>query len=206
MKTKIKHLIIIGLGLALLFGYSTTISAQKPFVTVEKMPNYPGGENAMQEFIKNNLKYPKEAQEQGIQGRVTVQFVVEENGELSNITVIRGLDSACDAEAVRAIKSMPKWSPGMQDGKNVPVYFNLPIQFKLGKESISDGKKIKDTILFYNGKEISTTQLENDMLKDEGESSTLIIKVLTTDEATKKYGEITSGKRTVEISSLDKQN
>lgn len=204
MKTKIKHLIAITLGIALFFGFSTNVGAQKIYAVVETMPSYPGGEKAMQEFIMNNLKYPEEAQKKGIQGRVTVRFVVEENGELSNITIIRGLDSACDTEAVRVIKSMPKWSPGMQNGKNVPVYFNLPIQFRLEKESIPESKEIKNIIYFYNGKEISITQLESETPKKEGESNTITIKVLTSNEAFSKYGEITNGKKTIEISSIDK--
>lgn len=104
---------------------------EKPFVTVEVMPGFPGGEKEMQRFIRDNLKYPLEAQEQGIQGRVTIRFVVEKDGQLSNITVVKGIDAECDYEAVRVLKSMPKWIPGRQNNENVAVYFNLPIQFKL---------------------------------------------------------------------------
>jgi len=104
---------------------------EKPFVTVEQMPTFPGGETEMQKFIGQNLKYPVVAQESGIQGRVTVRFVVSKTGAIEDVTVIRGIDPSCDKEAVRVVKSMPKWIPGKQNGLNVPVYFTLPIVFRL---------------------------------------------------------------------------
>lgn len=104
---------------------------EKPFVTVEQMPTFPGGEIEMQKFIRDNLRYPVVAQESGIQGRVTLRFVVSKTGAIENVTVVRGIDPSCDKEAVRVVKSMPKWIPGKQNGLNVPVYFNLPIQFRL---------------------------------------------------------------------------
>lgn len=104
---------------------------EKPFVTVEQMPTFPGGEAEMQKFIREHLRYPVVAQESGIQGRVTLRFVVSKTGAIENVTVVRGIDPSCDKEAVRVVQSMPKWIPGKQNGMNVPVYFNLPIQFKL---------------------------------------------------------------------------
>lgn len=104
---------------------------EKPFVTVEQMPTFPGGEAEMQKFIRDNLRYPVVAQEAGIQGRVTLRFVVSKTGAIENVTVVRGIDPSCDKEAVRVVQSMPKWIPGKQNGLNVPVYFNLPIQFRL---------------------------------------------------------------------------
>ncbi|MDR0824908.1 MAG: TonB family protein [Prevotella sp.] len=104
---------------------------EKPFVTVEQMPTFPGGEVEMQKFIGNNLKYPVVAQESGIQGRVTIRFVVSKTGAIEDVTVMRGIDSSCDKEAVRVVKSMPRWNPGKQNGLSVPVYFTLPIVFKL---------------------------------------------------------------------------
>ncbi|GHV16235.1 cell envelope biogenesis protein TonB [Bacteroidia bacterium] len=104
---------------------------EKPFVTVEQMPTFPGGEVEMQKFIRDNLRYPIVAQEAGIQGRVTLRFVVSKTGAIENVTVVRGIDPSCDKEAVRVVQSMPKWIPGKQNGLNVPVYFNLPIQFRL---------------------------------------------------------------------------
>ncbi|MFV0418301.1 MAG: energy transducer TonB [Dysgonomonas sp.] len=104
---------------------------EKPFYTVEQMPGFPGGESEMNKFISDNLKYPVVAQESGIQGRVTIRFVVTKTGEISDVTVVRGIDPSCDKEAMRVVKAMPKWIPGKQNGLNVPVYFTLPIVFKL---------------------------------------------------------------------------
>lgn len=104
---------------------------EKPFYTVEQMPGFPGGEAEMNKFISENLKYPIVAQESGIQGRVTIRFVVTKTGEISDVTVVRGIDPSCDKEAMRVVKAMPKWIPGKQNGLNVPVYFTLPIVFKL---------------------------------------------------------------------------
>lgn len=112
-------------------------NSDHPFITVERMPVYPGGETAMQAFIVENLKYPVEAQKAGLQGRVTVRYIVNKTGEISNITVIRGVDPSLDAEAVRVIKAMPNWVPGKQNNIEVPVYFTLPIVFKLKADDVS---------------------------------------------------------------------
>lgn len=98
------------------------------FVTVEQMPQFPGGEMEMHKFINENLKYPKISQEEALQGRVTIRFIVTKTGEISDITVVRSIASSFDQEVVRVVKAMPKWIPGKQDGKEVDVYFTLPIQ------------------------------------------------------------------------------
>lgn len=103
----------------------------KPFHTVEQMPMFPGGEGEMNKFIAENLKYPIVAQEAGIQGRVTIRFVVTKTGAISDVSVMRGIDPSCDKEAMRVVKLMPNWIPGKQNGLNVPVYFTLPIVFRL---------------------------------------------------------------------------
>lgn len=95
------------------------------------VPEFPGGQDSMYKFIYANLKYPKKAKEKGIEGKVYIQFVVEADGSLSNIKVLKGLGYGCDEEAMRIIKKMPKWVPGGQNGKKVPVKFNLPIKFEL---------------------------------------------------------------------------
>lgn len=105
----------------------------KPFLTVEQMPAYPGGEPAMHEYISNNLKYPEDAQKNGIQGRVVVRFIVKSTGEVSDVSVIRGIDPSMDKEAARMVGSMPKWTPGKQNGQAVDVYYTLPIVYKLNK-------------------------------------------------------------------------
>lgn len=104
---------------------------EKPFNNVEQMPSFAGGEAEMRKFLARNLVYPTEASEAGIQGRVTLRFIVEKDGSLSNVQVQRGLDPYCDKEAVRVVKAMPKWNPGKQNGEAVPVYFTLPLVFRL---------------------------------------------------------------------------
>lgn len=106
---------------------------------VEVAPEYPGGYNAMFDFISKNVKYPKESKEKGIEGRVYVQFVVEKDGSLNEITVLRGVSEDIDAEAIRVVKAMPKWKPGMNEGKTVRVQYVLPFNFKLsGNENTTD--------------------------------------------------------------------
>ena len=101
------------------------------FIAVEIMPQFPGGEAEMYRFISNNLKYPVVDQEIGTQGRVIVRFVVSKTGEISNLELLKGISPTCDKEAMRVIKSMPKWIPGKQSGNPVQVYFTIPIVFKL---------------------------------------------------------------------------
>jgi len=101
------------------------------FLIVEEPPTFPGGEAALYKWLGENLKYPEEAKELGIQGRVFVAFVVEPDGSTSNVVVKRGIGGGCDEEAVRIVKAMPKWAPGKQRGQPVRVQFNLPIKFTL---------------------------------------------------------------------------
>ena len=107
------------------------IKEEKPFEVVEQKPTFPGGDAAFNKFINDNLKYPISAAEMGIEGRVIIRFVVSKKGTITNVELIRGIDAACDKEAIRVVKLMPKWVPGKQNGRNVPVYYNLPITFKL---------------------------------------------------------------------------
>ncbi|HOM63152.1 MAG TPA: energy transducer TonB [Dysgonamonadaceae bacterium] len=101
------------------------------FVVVENQPEFPGGQAAMMKFLSENIKYPVIAQENGIQGRVICNFVVERDGSITDVQVVRGVDPSLDKEAVRVIQSMPKWKPGMQRGKPVRVRFTLPVVFRL---------------------------------------------------------------------------
>lgn len=108
------------------------VEEEEIFVIVEHMPSFQGGDlNKFREFVNKNLKYPEIAAENGIQGRVILSFVVESNGTLSNVKVLRGVDPAIDKEAIRVVESSPKWSPGQQRGKPVRVSFNMPIIFVL---------------------------------------------------------------------------
>lgn len=101
------------------------------FITVEVMPQYPGGDKAMQEFIRKELRYPAAAKDASIQGTVYVNFVVDATGEVGNIKLIRGIGGGCDEEAMKMVSKMPRWKPGRQNGKNVPVSMTIPVQFKL---------------------------------------------------------------------------
>ncbi len=101
------------------------------FTVVEEQPGYPGGEEARISFLQQNIRYPEEAKELGIQGRVFVTFVVEVDGSITDVRVLRGIGGGCDEEAVRVVKAMPKWVPGKQRGVPVRVQFNLPIKFTL---------------------------------------------------------------------------
>ena len=101
------------------------------FTIVEEMPSYPGGDQKMYEYLGKNIKYPQIARESSIQGRVFVNFVVEPGGSVSNVKVLRGIGGGCDEEAVRVVKSMPKWKAGKQRGKAVRVSYTLPVVFKL---------------------------------------------------------------------------
>jgi len=102
-----------------------------PFVIVEVMPDYPGGDEARINFLKENLQYPKFAREAGLEGKVYIGFVVEPDGRLTNFSVVRSVAPILDEEALRVVKMMPKWTPGKQRGKTVRVQFQIPITFTL---------------------------------------------------------------------------
>ncbi len=104
---------------------------EQVFEHVEQMPEYPGGQTELLKYLNSNIKYPVIAQEQGIEGRVTIRFVVGKDGTVSDVRVVRSLDPSCDKEAVRVVKSLPKWIPGKQNGRPVSVYYTVPVTFKL---------------------------------------------------------------------------
>ena len=101
------------------------------FDVVEEMPKFPGGDEALMKFLMDNVKYPKEAEEAGKTGRVVVQFVVNKDGSVKNAKVVRSVDKALDAEALRVVNAMPKWQPGKQRGQDVNVRYTMPVSFKL---------------------------------------------------------------------------
>jgi protein TonB len=101
------------------------------FTIVEEMPSFPGGEEKLFKYLGENIKYPQMAKEANISGIVYVTFVVMEDGSIKNVKKLRGIGGGCDEEAIRVVKSMPKWKSGKQRGKPVRVQFNLPIRFTL---------------------------------------------------------------------------
>ena len=124
--------------LAILFMANTTTMAQdkkvandKVYEKVEVMPEFPGGEQAMMDFVAKNVVYPQEARDKEISGRVMVGFIVEKDGGISDAKVVKGIGGGCDEEAVRVVNAMPKWKPGKQKSKPVRVSFMMPFNFKL---------------------------------------------------------------------------
>ena len=105
--------------------------ATKVFDVVEEMPSFPGGQGALMQYLASNIKYPVVAQENGVQGRVIVSFVVERDGPISDVKVARSVDPSLDREAQRVVKSMPKWKPGKQNGSAVRVKYTVPVVFRL---------------------------------------------------------------------------
>jgi len=102
-----------------------------PVITVEEMPSYPGGESERLKFLKDHIEYPKNAAENGIQGTIYFQFIVDSKGNITDVKILRGIGGGCDEEALRVIKMMPPWHPGKQNGRTVRVLYNMPVSFKL---------------------------------------------------------------------------
>ena len=153
---RIKYALFVPLAAALLIASNIScISSEKQeeisekqesraaegevFMVVEEMPEFPGGMGECMKWLGQNIKYPAEAKEKGVQGRVIVQFVVEKDGTIVNAKVARGVDPDLDAEALRVVNQSPKWKPGKQKGEAVRVKYTLPIMFRLGNDS-SDSK------------------------------------------------------------------
>ena len=103
----------------------------KVFDVVEQMPSFPGGNGALLEYLATHVKYPVVAQENGVQGRVIVSFVVERDGSITDVRVVRSVDPSLDREAARVVSSMPRWTPGKQNGSAVRVKYNVPVSFRL---------------------------------------------------------------------------
>ena len=123
------------------------------FQVVEEMPEFPGGMGECMKWLGQNIKYPAEAKEKGVEGRVVVQFVLEKEGTIVNAKIARGVDPELDAEALRVVNQSPKWKPGKQKGEAVRVKYTLPIKFKLNGDS-SDSKAAegqREAIVDENG-------------------------------------------------------
>ena len=139
------------------FTQAESVSMKTPdndsiFQIVEVMPEFPGGSDAMMKYLSENIKYPEEAKDKGISGRVFLSFVIEKDGAVSDVKVAKGIGKLCDDEAVRVVKAMPKWKPGLMKGKPVRVSYMLPIFFKLdgvkttGSEGVTKGDVHKGTV------------------------------------------------------------
>jgi protein TonB len=106
-------------------------SQKEIFTIAEEMPSYPGGEAERRKFLTDNIQYPQQASEIGLQGTIYVEFVVDSKGNITDVKILRGIGSGCDEEAVRVIKMMPQWHPGKQNGKTVRVLYHMAIGFQL---------------------------------------------------------------------------
>lgn len=122
---------------------------EEVFTVVEDMPSFPGGDNEFYKFLAKNIKYPAEAQKKGIEGRVYLSYVVEKDGSLSEIKILRGIGYGLDKEAIRVVQSMPKWIPGEQRGQVVRVQYNLPIKFSLKKINTAENTPRAETEEVY---------------------------------------------------------
>lgn len=139
MKNVVKKLFLVAVLSVLATSHAFSQSNQqvketegtKSSQVIEEMPMFPGGEKALVTYLKENLKYPTVPAEKGIQGRVIVLFKVEADGSLTDVRIGGSVDPSIDREALRLVKAMPKWIPGKQDGKPVPVKFQVPITFSL---------------------------------------------------------------------------
>lgn len=135
MKTYAKPIILTSLSILMsFFVYVGDVNAQtseEVLKEVDVMPSPQGGMQGLMKFMSENLKYPEQAKEKGIEGTVIVSFVVQKDGSIANPEVLRGIGAGCDAEAVRVVKSFPNWTPGEKDGKKVNTQMQLPIKYKL---------------------------------------------------------------------------
>ena len=174
------------------------------FDVVEQMPQFPGGMPAMMKWLTDNMKYPKEAQDAKQQGRVIVSFTVEKDGSITDVRVVKSVAPALDEEAIRVVKAMPKWNPGMQNGEPVRVKYNVPISFLLGGGKTEANTTIHmakpgnvQPLYVVDGKEMNWTDIQKiDPAKIES------MTILKNEDATKKYGE--KGKNGVVVIQLKK--
>ena len=111
--------------------YPNPKSSEEVFGVVEQMPYFPGGDRKLMEYLLENIRYPKECEEAGIQGRVIITCVIEKDGSISDVKVAKSLDPLLDKEAVRVVSGMPKWIPGKQNGVTYRVKYTLPVTFRL---------------------------------------------------------------------------
>ena len=129
---------------------------------VDQMPQFPGGSKALMEYIHKNIRYPEDAKRNKTEGRVIARFTVKEDGNIENVNIVRGISSSLDAEAIRVLSDMPKWQPGMQDGKAVPTLYTVPVVFRIIENGKQDSTKVSEpkplllVRIIENGKQDST--------------------------------------------------
>lgn len=158
MKTKLVCLILVLCGcLSVSAQHMPKVDENGVYFVAEKMPEFPGGQQALMKYLSTNVQYPVEAQKNGIGGRVIVQFIIMEDGSIAQEKVMRGVEPSLDAEALRLVKQMPKWTPGTEQGEPVKVRYNVPIVFRMTERS---APKPKPGLVFPVGQEVKNSTLE----------------------------------------------
>lgn len=166
-------------------------SQQTVYDMVTQAPAFPGGQQAMKQFIKENMKYPQIAKENGIQGRVILQFVVDETGKVTDPKVLRGIDPSLDTEAIRLVNSMPRWTPGQQDGKAVAVRYTMPVIFSLNEDGTLPQK---NSVWMIDGKVVTYEEV-----KALQPSGIVEMRVWKGEQAKQRFGEQANGDGVIEI-------
>ncbi|MBR5687796.1 MAG: TonB family protein [Prevotella sp.] len=144
---------------------SPDVAAEPVYENCEKMPEFEGGMPALANYMKENVCYPKEAFEANVQGRVLVSFIINENGEVSDASIMQGVEEHLDKEALRVISTMPNWSPGLQDGKPVKVRYTLPVNFRLASTTVkieNNNNAEKNTRIFIRNSDTSSADHSDD--------------------------------------------
>lgn len=134
MKTNAKPIIMTSLMFFMIFFMNVQegrAQTQEVHQEVDVMPQPPGGMSGLMAFMMENLKYPEQAKEKGVEGVVIVSFVVQQDGSISNTEILKGIGAGCDEEAIRVVKAFPNWTPGEKDGKKVNTQIQLPVKYKL---------------------------------------------------------------------------
>lgn len=149
---KKKSFTVLLLLLAVLLSVQP-LSAQTPapaddviYRTVQQMPQFPGGMEALQKYFRENVRYPQSAIDSNIQGHVMVEFVIAQTGDITRVSVIKSVNPALDSEAVRVVNAMPEWEPGVQEGQKVNVYYRVPITFKLEDDTAVSKDTLQNVI------------------------------------------------------------
>jgi TonB family protein len=175
--------------------------AEGAFDVVEKMPEFPGGVEKLMEYVAMNVRYPKEAEDKCLQGRVIATFIVEKDGSITSAKIVRSIDPALDAEALRVINGMPNWKPGTQKGEPVRVKYTIPISFRLQgggdipAENVKGANVMNETVVVGYGPEnepyviVDGKPIDGSKLKEIDPKTIDHMEVLKSQTAIEKYGE-----------------
>ena len=129
---------------------------EEPYTAVEQMPQFPGGPSELMKYISANLRYPEDAKRDKTEGRVIARFTVKKDGSIGDVNIVRGVSPSLDAEAVRVLSGMPRWEPGMQNGKAVPTLYTVPVVFRIiedGKQDSTEVALAPKPLVLVDGKE-----------------------------------------------------